>query len=78
MFGGGDGGKLIACWIGGSDDKEFACSAGDPGLVSGSGRHSGEGNGYPLQKSSLENSVDRRAWWATVHGVANSQIRLSD
>ena len=58
---------------GGSDNKESAFSAGDPGLIPGSGRSSGEGNGYPLQYSYLENSVDRGAWWATVHGVAKSQ-----
>ena len=38
----------------------------------------GEGNGNPLQCSSLENSGDRRAWWAAVHGVAQSRTRLSD
>ena len=38
----------------------------------GSGRSPGEGNGYPLQSSCPENSMDRRAWWATVHGVAKS------
>ena len=54
----------------GSDSKESACSAGDPGSISGSGRSSGEGNGYLLQYSCLENSMDRGAWWATVHGVA--------
>ena len=37
----------------------------------------GEGNGYPLQYSCLENSLDRGTWWATVHGVAKSQPRLS-
>ena len=47
-----------------------ACNAGDPGSVPGSGRSPGERNGYPLQYSCLENSVDRGAWWATVHGVA--------
>ena len=39
-------------------------------LISGSGRIPGEGNGNPLQYSSLENSIDRRAWWATAHGGA--------
>ena len=39
---------------------------------------SGEGNGNPLQYSSLENSMDRGAWWAIVHGVAKSQTRVSD
>ena len=42
----------------------------DLGSISGSGRSSGEGDGNPLQCSCLENSMDRRAWWATVHGVA--------
>ena len=54
---------------GGSDGKESACSVGDPGSVPGSGRCPGEGNGYPLQYSCLENSMDRGAWQATVHGV---------
>ena len=44
---------------GGSDDKESACSAEDPGLIPGLGRSPGEGNGYPLQCSCLENSMDR-------------------
>ena len=43
----------------------------------GSGRFPGEGNGNPLQYSCLENSMDRGAWWATVHGVANSWTQLS-
>ena len=58
---------------GGSDDKESVCSAGDLGSIPGSGRSPGEGNGYPLQHSCLENSMDRGAWEATVHGVAKSQ-----
>ena len=41
------------------------------------GRSPGEGNGNPLQYSCLENSMDRAAWWATVHGVSKSQTRLS-
>ena len=44
----------------------------------GSGRSPGEGNGNPLQYSCLENSMDRGAWWATVHGVAKSWTRLSN
>ena len=63
---------------GGSDSKVSACNAGDPGSIPGSGRFPGEGNGYPLHYSCLENSMDRRAWWATVHGVAKSRTRLSD
>ena len=50
--------------------KESACSAGDLGSIPGSGRSPGEGNGNPLQYSSLENPMDRGAWQATVHGVA--------
>ena len=59
---------------GGSVGKESACSAGDPGFFSGSGRSLGEGNGYPLQYSCLENSMDRGAWRVTVHEVAESDI----
>ena len=57
---------------GGSDDKESICNTGDPGLIPGLGRSPGEENGYPLQYSRLENSMDRGAWQATVHGVAKS------
>ena len=55
-----------------SDSKAYTCNAGDPGSIPGSGRSLGEGNGNPLQYSCLENPLDRGAWWATVHGVANS------
>ena len=54
---------------GGSDSKESACNVGDPGLIPGSRSSHGEGNGNPLQYSCLENSMDRRALRATVHGV---------
>ena len=47
-----------------------AGGAGDTGVILGSGRSSGEGNGYPFQCSCLENSMDRGSWWAIVHGVA--------
>ena len=53
--------------------KESTCNAGDLGSIPGSGRSSGEENGYPLQYSCLENPIDRGAWWATGHGVAKSQ-----
>ena len=53
----------------GSDGKESACNAGDLGLIPGSGRPSGGGNGNPLQFSCLENPMDREAWWVTVHGI---------
>ena len=60
---------------GGSDGKESTCNVGgDQGLIPGSERSAGEGNGNPL----LENPRDRGAWQATVHGVTNSQIRLRD
>ena len=62
---------------GGSDSKESTCNARDPALILGLGRSPGEGNGYPFQYSSLENSMDRRAWQATVHGVSKSQTQLS-
>ena len=63
---------------GGSGGKESAYSAGDQGSIPGLARAPGERNGTPLQYSCLENSTDGRAWWATVHGVAKSQTRLSD
>ena len=56
-----------------SAGKESACNAGDTGLIPGSGRSPGEGIGYPLQDSGLENPMD-----CTVHGVAKSRTRLSD
>ena len=58
---------------GGSDDKESACNAGDPGLIPGSGRFPGEGNGYPLQYSCLENSMD-----TGVRGVPKSCTGLNE
>ena len=57
---------------GGSDSKESSCNAGDLGLIPGSGRSPGEGNGNTLQYSFLENPMDRGAWWAKIHGVAES------
>ena len=63
-------------WLGfpgGSDGKESAYSAGDPGAISDLARSPGGGHGNPLQFSCLENPMDRGAWWATVHGVAKSQ-----
>ena len=62
----------------GSDGKESACSAGDPGLIPGLGRSPGEGNSNPLQYSCLEISKDRGAWWATIHEVAKSWKGLSN
>ena len=63
---------------GGSYGKESACNAGVLGLIPGSGRFPGEGDSNPLQYSCLENSMDREAWRATVHGAAKSRTRLSD
>ena len=56
--------------------KESACNAADLGSVPGSGRSPGGQHGNPLQYSCLENSMDRGAWQATVHGVAKSHVRL--
>ena len=68
-------GNFLLFWgfPGGSDGKESTCNAADLGLIPGLGRSPGERNSNPLQYSCLENSMDRGAWWATVHGVANSQ-----
>ena len=63
---------------GGAEVKGSACSVGDLGLIPGSGRSPGDGNGNPLQYSCLENPMDGGAWWATVHGVSNIQTQLSD
>ena len=60
-------------FAGSSDPKESSYNAGDPGSIPGSGRSPGKGNGYPLQYSCLENSLDSGAWWATVHGLVKSQ-----
>jgi len=57
----------------GSNGKESACNAGDYGSVPGWGRSHGKGNGYPLQYSCLENTMDRGTWQATVHGVAKNR-----
>ena len=59
---------------GSSDNKESACNAGDPSLIPELGRSPGEGIGYPLQYSCLENSHGQRIpWWAAVYGVSKSQ-----
>ena len=63
---------------GGSEVKASDCNVGDLSSIPGLGRLPGEGNGNPLQYSCLENPMDGGAWWATVHGVAKSQTRLSD
>ena len=58
---------ILLGFPGSSDGKESACNVVDPSSVPGSGRAPGEGNGYPLQDSCLENSMDRGARQATVH-----------
>ena len=58
---------------GGSDGKKSTCNAGDAGLIPGWVRSPGERNGNPLQYFCLENSMDRGACQATVHGIAKSR-----
>ena len=64
---------FLATFPCGSNGKESACNAGDLGLIPWLGRSPGEGNGYPLQCSCLENSMDRGVWQDTVHGVTKIQ-----
>ena len=66
--------RLICSSVG----KESGCSSGDPGLIPGSGRSPGKGNGNPLQYLCLEHLMDTGTWWAEVHGVAKSWARLND
>ena len=63
---------------GGSEVKVSACNAGDLVSIPGLGISPGEGNGNALQYSCLENPMDGGAWWSTVHGVVESQTRLSN
>ena len=65
---------LLSCFPSGSNGKDSACSARDAISIPGSGRSPGEGNGYSRQYSCLENSIDRGARKATVHGVAESDM----
>jgi len=51
--------------------QETTCNTGDADLIPGSGRFPGEGNGNPLQYSYLGNSMDRGAWWTTIHGATS-------
>ena len=59
---------------GGSDDKESACNAGDPGSIPGLRRSPGEGKGNPLQYSCLKNPMDGGTWQTTVHGGHKESI----
>ena len=69
---------LLMCFPHGSSYEENAYDVGELGLIPESGRSPGEGNDNPLQYSCLEKSMDRGVWWATVHGMAKNQTRLSD
>ena len=69
------GGTLLLDFPGGSDGKASVYNVGDLGLIPGSGRSPGEGNGNPLQYSCLENPMDRGAWYPWGH---KSQTRLSN
>ena len=62
----------------GSNGKKPACNEGDLGSIPGLGRSPGRGNGYLLQYYCLKNSMNRGAWYATVHGVTKSWTWLSD
>ena len=66
--------SLNKCFPGRSVVKNLPANAEDSGSISGSGRPPGGGHGNPLQYSGLENPMDRGAWWATVHAVAESDM----
>ena len=66
----------IMGFLGGSVGEESSYNAGDTGLIHWSGRSPGKLNGYPLQYSFLEKSMDRGAWKAEVHGVTKSGHNL--
>ena len=71
-------GEMAQASPGGSDGKESACDAGALGSIPGWGRSPGEGNGNLFQYSCLENPMDRGVWRATVHGVAMSQLDMTE
>ena len=71
-------GIFLLGFPGGSLVKNPSATAGDTDSIPGSGRSPGEGNGNPLQYSCLEHPMDRGAWWATVHWVAESWMWLSN
>ena len=70
--------KVEKGFPGGSNSKESACNAGDPGSIPGWGRSPGEGNGNPLQYSCMENPMDRGSWQAAVFGATKSWTPLND
>ena len=63
---------------GGSVVKNLPASTGDPGLIPGSGRSPGEGNGYPLQYSCLEKPMDRGAWQATYSSRSCKELDMTE
>ena len=63
---------ILFGFLGGSESKESACNAGETDSIPGLGKPPGGGYDNPVQFSCLENPIDRRAWWGTVHGVAQS------
>ena len=70
--------RMYQGFSGGSMVKNLPANVEDVGLIPGSGRSPREGNGNPLHYSCLENSMDRGAWWSTVHGVTKTGTRLSN
>ena len=72
--------SMYGGFLGGSEGKASACNAGDLGLIPGSGRSPGEGNGNPLQYSCLENPMDREAWSPSdylVHCLDSGKVRIA-
>ena len=69
---------LFMGFPGGSECKESACSAGDPGLIPGSGRSPGEGNGYPLQYTCLKIPMDRGVWQATYSTWGHKELDTTE
>ena len=70
--------RVMICTLCGPNGKEPTCNAGHAGSNPGLGRSPAEGNSSPPQYSCLENSMDRGAWRATIHGVTNSHSRLNN
>ena len=65
-------------FLGGAVVKNLPANVGDVGSIPGSGRSPGEANGNPVQYSCPGNSMDREAWWTTVHGAAKHPVGLRD
>ena len=69
---------MVGHFPGGSDGQESVCRAEDLSLIPELGRSPGEGNGFPIQYSWLENYMDSGACWTIVYRVSKSQTQLSD